>query len=148
MSEDKRVFISFSNGGPIANTASIVTQVFTSPLNDSVIIVSDKNTETEELRRKATEGISLKFQDVKSIVGRLELSDKPSSKIIGLPSVFKIVVIAAITITVLAGGAEIILASLWTNPTPNQQTAFTAMDTVLKAGVGAIIGLLGGKNLT
>ncbi len=64
-------FISFSSGGVLANTASIVTQVLTSPMNDSAIVVSDKKAEIERLQNKATAENLIKFQDVKSIIARL-----------------------------------------------------------------------------
>jgi len=43
--------------------------------------------------------------------------------------------------------AEMYLAGQWTTPTPNQQTAFTAMDWGFKSGFGGWLGLIGGKSL-
>jgi hypothetical protein len=58
---------------------------------------------------------------------------------------FKLIFIAVVAITVFAGIGEILMALSWAIPTPNQQTAFQAADFAWKAGIGAIFGLLGGK---
>jgi hypothetical protein len=62
-----------------------------------------------------------------------------------LSSQFKLVFLAVLVITVLAGIAEIVLAFNWTTPTANQQNVFEAMGFTWKTGTGAILGLLGGK---
>jgi hypothetical protein len=58
---------------------------------------------------------------------------------------FKLVFLTVVGITVLAGVAEIVMAAVWTNPTPDQQSTFEAAGFGWKAGIGAIFGLLGGK---
>jgi hypothetical protein len=58
---------------------------------------------------------------------------------------FKWTFITVVVITVLSGIAAIILASVWTHPTPNQQTTFELFAFAWKVGIGAIFGLIGGK---
>jgi hypothetical protein len=58
---------------------------------------------------------------------------------------FKLIFITVVTITVLSGVGQIVLAGIWLSPTPDQQSAFEALDFAWKAGIGAIFGLLGGK---
>ncbi len=62
-----------------------------------------------------------------------------------VPSRFKWAFISVLAITVFAGVAEIIMASIWGTPTGLQQQSFLAMDFAWKAGFGALVGLLGGK---
>jgi hypothetical protein len=61
---------------------------------------------------------------------------------------FKLIFISVGILTLVIGGAEIWLASMWLEPTDNQQTAFAAMDFGWKTGFGAWIGLAGGKAIT
>jgi len=58
---------------------------------------------------------------------------------------FKMIFFAVLTLTILAGIAQIALAGIWPTPTSNQQSAFEAFGFAWKAGIGAIFGLLGGK---
>jgi hypothetical protein len=58
---------------------------------------------------------------------------------------FKLVFSTVVGITILSGGAEIMMAAFWTNPTADQQSAFEAIGFAWKAGIGAIFGLLSGK---
>lgn len=58
---------------------------------------------------------------------------------------FKLVFLSVLGLTILGGVAEVIMAACWTAPTPNQQSAFEAAAFVWKAGVGAVLGLVGGK---
>jgi hypothetical protein len=80
--------------------------------------------------------------------GKIEPYQQPITEdpaaIIVLPR-FKLVFGAVVAITVLAGIAEIAMASIWTTPTEFQHEVFSAMDFAWKAGFGAIVGLLGGK---
>jgi hypothetical protein len=58
---------------------------------------------------------------------------------------FKLVFLSVLGITIASGLLQILLASVWPSPTPNQQSAFEAMSLAWKVGIGAIFGLLGGK---
>ena len=58
---------------------------------------------------------------------------------------FKLVFLSVLGITVAAGVLQIILAAAWQEPTHNEQSTFEAMGFAWKVGIGAIVGLLGGK---
>jgi hypothetical protein len=72
-------------------------------------------------------------------------STPPGPKPIIVPPHFKMIFLAVLAITILAGVALIILASTWSSPTDLQKQTYAAMDFAWKAGLGAIFGLLGGK---
>jgi hypothetical protein len=75
---------------------------------------------------------------------RRELADEgaPETK---YPPTFNYLLVAVIVITILCGAAVILLAFKLPNPTDLQKQAFAAMDFGWKAGLGAIFGLLTGK---
>jgi len=58
---------------------------------------------------------------------------------------FKIVFLAVFAITLISGIAQILMALAWDEPTGNQQAVFEGFGFAWKAGIGAVIGLLGGK---
>jgi hypothetical protein len=58
---------------------------------------------------------------------------------------FKMVFLVVAAITVLSGIASIVLAGWWLTPTQNEQNVFDSMSFAWKAGIGAILGLIGGK---
>jgi hypothetical protein len=66
-------------------------------------------------------------------------------KTIKVNPTFKLIFLTVVGITILAGAVEVLLAGVWTAPSPNQQSAFEAMGFAWKAGIGAIFGLLSGK---
>ena len=72
-------------------------------------------------------------------------SDGGPARAAYLKPAFKLVFLSVLAITVLCGIAQLILAGIWPQPTANQQAAFEAMGFAWKAGLGAILGLLGGK---
>jgi hypothetical protein len=61
------------------------------------------------------------------------------------PFPFKLVFTSVLAITICSGLAAVLIASLWIDPTHNQQAIFEAFDFAWKAGIGAIFGLLGGR---
>jgi hypothetical protein len=69
----------------------------------------------------------------------------PGHAVARVASTFKLVFWSVLLITVAAGVLQIVLANYWLTPTPNQQASFEAMSFAWKAGLGAILGLLGGK---
>ncbi len=71
---------------------------------------------------------------------------KPQSSILA-SSMFMWVLLIVTVMTVLAGVAQMVLAERWSQPNPNEQNVFDTMATAWKMGFGALIGLLGGKNL-
>jgi hypothetical protein len=58
---------------------------------------------------------------------------------------FKLVFLSVLAITMYSGMADVLMASLWTEPTHNQQEIFDAFNFAWKAGIGAIFMLLGGR---
>jgi hypothetical protein len=65
---------------------------------------------------------------------------------IPVSAAFTLIFTAVLLLTVLSGAAEFVMAlAFGDHPTGFQQTAFSAMDFAWKAGFGAIVGLLGGK---
>jgi len=54
------------------------------------------------------------------------------------PERWKLLVIAIIAITVMAGLAQVVMAWLWPMPTPIQQSVFEAMGFAWKAGLGVL----------
>jgi hypothetical protein len=55
--------------------------------------------------------------------------------------------IAVLLITLLAGLAQVVMASYWMTPTPTQQSVFEAMGFAWKAGLGLIFSVFGGSGL-
>jgi hypothetical protein len=105
----------------IANTASVAAASLRSPTEESVIVPTKGRAEPPLER----------------------IREDPAAIII--PPRFKLVFLSVLTVTVLAGLAEIVMASIWGTPTGLQGTVFSTMDFVVKAGFGAMVGLLGGK---
>ena len=62
-----------------------------------------------------------------------------------LSSHFKLIFLTVVGITVVAGLLHVCLAGVWIAPTNNQQSAFESMGLAWKLGLGAILGLVGGK---
>jgi hypothetical protein len=60
-------------------------------------------------------------------------------------SAFALTFCGVFLITILCGAANIAMATIWIEPTPLQIASFEHSGTAWKLGVGALIGLLGGK---
>lgn len=69
----------------------------------------------------------------------------PPAPVALLSSTFKLVFLSVLFLTVACGAAQVVMASIWSDPSDNQQDAFEAMGFAWKAGLGSIFGLLGGK---
>ena len=117
----------------LANTASIIAETFKAPNQDSRI---------------------LSFKAPGEVSGPIATTDmsraqppEPPEKETVVRSHFKMIFISVLVLTILGFGAEILLNVLWANPTSGQSTAIAAADGMFKAGFGAIVGLLGGKQL-
>ena len=76
---------------------------------------------------------------------RASFKDRRKPNKIVLNPLFNLVFGAVVALTVLARAAVIALAAIWTTPTANQQSAFEAAGFGWKAGLGAILGFIGGK---
>jgi hypothetical protein len=145
MTEDRKQFILKAETGHFkvvpgtsslaANTAIIARESLSSPGEMSVI--------SPALALRARERPSLPPGTL-GLQRRDDARDDPNA--IVLSRHFKLVFISVLAITVLAGLAEIVMASIWgTSPTQLQLEVFSAMGFAWKAGFGAIIGLFGGK---
>ncbi|HXZ00753.1 MAG TPA: hypothetical protein VEI03_12180 [Stellaceae bacterium] len=66
---------------------------------------------------------------------------------ISLPPAYKFTVIIVTLVTIGAGIAAAVMAEFWEHPTAMQNSIFDAMGTAWKMGFGAIVGLLGGKQI-
>jgi len=58
---------------------------------------------------------------------------------------FKLVFLSVFGLVILCGVGSAVLAGIWTEPTNAQGTAMASCDFAWKAGVGTLLGLLGGK---
>jgi hypothetical protein len=116
-------------GGIFSNAAAVAVESVKSPLSSSSLV----NT----VRAYTADHAARTKPPTKPTINK--------AKTIIVNPTFKLVFLTVVAITIASGLAEVILASAWTVPTPNQQSAFDAMGFGWKAGLGAIFGLLGGK---
>jgi len=127
-------------GNLIANTALIATESLRSPTTETIIVPS------RGLPIGGVPGPHGPSGDMMHWRTRDSAYDPAKDPgAIVVPSKFKWVLIIVSAITIFAGVAEIVMASMWGTPTGLQQEVFSAMDFVWKAGFGALVGLLGGK---
>ena len=119
---------------------TVLKAIFEHPRTASILnalqVARSISQEIRQAPEPVVEPSGRKKVEVKALAGKNQMVLAPS---------FKMVFITVVMITVLTGAAELFLASVWTNPTRNQQTAFEAMGFAWKSGIGAIFGLLGGK---
>jgi hypothetical protein len=113
-----------------ANMTAILGEVFKSPGSDSVITVIEP------------------AEEPPFVPGRIDFQVTKPPKVkrqnpVG--SHFKLIFLTTVALTLILLIADIILPTMWLTPTPPQHDAIMTVDTLLKAGFGAIIGLLGGK---
>ncbi len=132
MADDKdKISITHVSDGLFANTAAIVSEVFKSPTSYSLVITGAGYTEP---LKPATPPPTAPQQP--------EQGHK-----IPIQPTFKLVFLTVLGLTVVAFIAQIAMAATWNKPTPNQQAVFEASAFAWKAGIGAIFGLLGGKQI-
>lgn len=108
----------------VANTASIIAQSFSSPSETSIVTLLDRPRSSAETS--------------------LEAAPK-ATKTVVLDPRFKLIFLSVLAITVACGAVEVILAATYRSPTPTQHDVLGSFDFAWKAGLGAIFGLLGGK---
>lgn len=141
---DDDAVIRLTDRGFAANTAAIISESLSSPSTSSYIISRESTGGTAAWSPAPPPGAKprkLRLKDVRDRLG----TPGPKEKRVFVHPAFKMTFIAVLALTVVAGLAEVIMAAAWGTPTANQQTAFQAADFAWKAGVGAIFGLLGGK---
>jgi hypothetical protein len=116
----------------IANSATIVAESLKHPLQDSTV---NLDTGYVEISTSPAGTLGLAIKRKKTAPRRLSEG-------------YKIILIAVIVLTVLSLIIEICLA-IWAHdpPTGFQNNLFGAADFGWKTGFGALIGLLGGKQL-
>jgi hypothetical protein len=151
-------------GGLFANTAAVVIESFVSPLTSSAIkIGADPDIEGDQSAAGRSPAARAATRDHATVSppppppppprpgGGFQsppsttTGGRPSKPIVVNPN-FKLVFLTVVAITVLSGIAQIAMASAWgEHPHPNQQSTFEAFGFAWKMGIGAIVGLLGGK---
>jgi len=72
-------------------------------------------------------------------------SKRDRARIAVLSPTFKLVFLSVLALTIMSGAATVFFAWVWEEPTRNQQATFDAVSFTWKLGMGAILGLLGGK---
>jgi hypothetical protein len=104
-----------------ANTAILIIEALRSPLTTTVVVPPNANGEASK-----------------------EAANDPAARK-GGPG-FKLALIAVIAITFLSGIALVVMAAAFPDPANALQTrAFEAMIDAFWAGIGALVGLIGGK---
>ncbi len=67
------------------------------------------------------------------------------SQQIVISPVFKLVFLTVVALTIASGATAVIMSFVGNSSQPNQQAIFESMNMTWKLGLGAILGLLGGK---
>jgi hypothetical protein len=131
-----------------SNCRAIVSEIVTHPFSDSIALPSDAasasfgmtdNRSTVRQSRAASETRG----DASGAGAEPRRSAETKSRYVSAN--FKMVFLVVAAITVLSGVASIVLAGWWLTPTQNEQNVFDSMGFAWKAGIGAILGLIGGK---
>jgi hypothetical protein len=131
------MYLKLKKGDFIGNTASIVANSFIYATHPTTTLVYDTegstiagtDTREEELTKNAPTGESLPLP-----IGNLTIF-------------YRLTLISVIIITGLTLLAYIFMAIYWINPTDIQKSAFEGMSTAWKMGLGALVGLLSGKQI-
>jgi len=128
--------------GFIANTAAIAAESFKHPLEDSLIVMGAGEISTE--RPPAPDPAVTEFRR-----GSSQAPSRKSRPAIPVAPHFKLVFLTIVALTLLAGATQVVMATAWGTPSATgfQSDVFSAMGFAWRAGFGAIIGLLTGKNL-
>jgi hypothetical protein len=117
MSNDEPKYIFLQPGHLASNTASIVIDSFSNPVQPAVFVYG---TEADTKKIDATEKGT---------------------------TAYKIVLIFVIGFTLIAFAAYVIMPAVWPSPTDIQKTAFEGASFAWKLCLGAVVGLLGAKQL-
>ena len=134
MSDDEKVrYITIPSDNFVANTASIISEIFRAPTTSSVI--------TTGVGYAAS---SFGLRDVGEAARQRRQPQEPRE--FALSPIFKLVFLAVAVLTLLMFVAQLILAV--TMATPSEQTVFNLLGASWQGGFGGLIGLLGGKQLT
>jgi len=130
----------------LANTAAIVAETLSAPLTTSVLTFqghAPKVTVEKAPGHGAAGRAGLLHMQTRDAAPAK--APKRTNLVIGTH--FKLVFLTVVVLTVAAAVAGWIMASSWVSPTDMQKSAYDTMNTVVKLGFGAIVGLIGGKNL-
>lgn len=130
-----------STGHVITDSLQIVRDAFTHP--NETTIYTPKVTVSEPKAKTSQEARPKRVEEPKATPAEKPKAAEPA--LYASDPTYKLVLITVIAITAVCGIADIILASMWPDPTQLQQQAFAAVDVGWKGGLGAILGLLGGK---
>jgi hypothetical protein len=117
---------------PIANSAIVAANSIISFGHDFVVVPPAGKVETEARVRQPTRDAAY---DPTKIPGAIVVS-----------SAFTIIFSVVVAITVMGFVAEVVMAVYWPDPlSALQERVSSSADWAFKAGFGAILGLLGGK---
>lgn len=120
------------SSNPVVNTAIIATNSITSLGHDFVVVPPTPMGELESKKRWRTTDAAY---DPTKVPGAVIVS-----------SAFTMIFTVVAAITIVGFIAELLFAIYWTGSlTPLQERGFSSADWAFKAGFGAILGLLGGK---
>ena len=143
----------FISRGFAANTAAIVGQAFSNPFVTTII----EPAETDEEQRPQEDAI-LPESELKEAPPRK--SPQPNNEVADRakpartrkpPNVvtpaFYLTFLTVTLITIVAFGLDLYYAGQWPTPTPRQIETLNNIGFAWKMGFGAIVGLLGGKQV-
>src|SRR3974377_1400578 len=120
------VTVPSANLSVLGSTANVAVETLRSPTETTVILPPGQIIPSQIPAQITGIPRSQKERDYRKEPGAIVLSPR-----------FKLIFIAVLAITILAGLAEIVMASIWISPTGLQQSVFSAMDFAWKAGLGA-----------
>lgn len=113
------------------NAARVVEETFRSPGKTSVIRPKEEATRTP--------------RDSAGTTGGTPTGPRASAPAIVVSPIYKMAFLVVVAIVFMSAIGLYLMAGYWLTPSPNQQTVFNAAEFAFKAGIGAILGLLGGK---
>ena len=132
--------------GLFANTAAIVSEIVKHPLTASVV-TSGARADAEKILRAYESAAPTPQDALREIRQMMQILERPPRQghATRIEPTFKLVFLTVVAITVLSFLAEVAMAQSWLPPSTDQHSVIEAADFAWKAGIGAIFGLLGGK---
>ena len=137
MSLDPNMVVGAAN--PVANGAMIAMHSLMHPSKTTVIVPPR---DLSDIKREETGQT-----DSEIVPKKPEGPWKPGTVVLG--TTYNWILVAFFLITVVSGVAHVVLAAVWGDePNEMQQDAVSAIRSTFQSGVGAFLGLIGGKSMT